>query len=63
MNPDILRPQLECFFRQRPVLLAYLFGSQTTGYTHAESDIDVAVLLDASLTPNERFAERLYFIR
>ena len=62
MNPDVLRPQLACLFRQRPVLLTYLFGSQTTGHTHAESDIDVAVLLDASLTADERFAERLTLI-
>jgi predicted nucleotidyltransferase len=62
MNPDALRPQLVHFFHQRPVLLAYLFGSQTTGRTHAESDIDVAVLLNASLTAEERFAERLTLI-
>jgi predicted nucleotidyltransferase len=62
MNPDVLRLQLARFFHQRPVLLAYLFGSQTTGQTHAESDIDVAVLLDASLTADERFAARLTLI-
>ena len=56
---DILHPQLTHFFRQRPVQLAYLFGSQATGYTHTESDVDVAVLLDAALTADERFTERL----
>jgi predicted nucleotidyltransferase len=44
------------------VLLAYLFGSQTTGQTHAASDIDVAVLLATSLTADERFAIRLTLI-
>jgi predicted nucleotidyltransferase len=62
MNADVLRPQLEHLFHQHPVLLAYLFGSQATGRTHADSDIDVAVLLNASLTPDERFAERLTLI-
>ena len=56
---DILHPQLTHLFRQRPVQLAYLFGSQATGYTHTESDVDVAVLLDAALTADERFTERL----
>lgn len=62
MNLDVLRPQLAHLFHQHPVLLAYLFGSQTTGRTHADSDIDVAVLLNASLTPDARFAERLTLI-
>ena len=59
MHLDTLLPQLERLFRQRPVQLAYLFGSQATGRTHAESDVDIAVLLDTSLTADERFAERL----
>lgn len=29
----------------QPVIVAYLFGSQTTGLAHAESDVDVAILL------------------
>jgi predicted nucleotidyltransferase len=62
MDPDVLRLHLAHLFHQHPVLLAYLFGSQTTGQTHAESDIDVAVLLHASLTADERFAERLTLI-
>jgi predicted nucleotidyltransferase len=44
------------------VQLAYLFGSQVTGCTHAESDVDVAVLLAASLTADERFTARLTLI-
>lgn len=56
---DALRPCLERLFAARPVRVAYLFGSQVTGRTHEESDVDVAVLLDASLTPDERFRQRL----
>jgi predicted nucleotidyltransferase len=59
---DALRPQLEHLLRQCPVQLAYLFGSQTTGHRHAESDIDIAVLLNESLTADERFTERLTLI-
>jgi predicted nucleotidyltransferase len=40
---------------------AYLFGSHARGRSHAESDIDVGVLLHRSVfpTPRERFAERV----
>jgi predicted nucleotidyltransferase len=59
---DVLRPQLVSLFHQHPVSLAYLFGSQVTGQTHAESDVDVAVLLDAALTAETCFAARLALI-
>lgn len=62
MHLDTLSPQLEHIFRQRPVQLAYLFGSQATGQTHADSDVDIAVLLNDGLTGDERFAERLSLI-
>jgi predicted nucleotidyltransferase len=41
----------------------YLFGSHARGRTHAESDIDVGVLLHRAVfpTPRERFAERVRF--
>jgi len=40
---------------------AYLFGSQSTGKTHRESDVDVGVLLGWRTHPTrqERFEERL----
>lgn len=40
---------------------AYLFGSHAAGRAHAESDIDVGVLLDRGRYPGpqERFAERV----
>jgi hypothetical protein len=61
MQLNILRPQLENLFKPRPVRLAYLFGSRAAGAVHAESDIDIAVLLDDSLSPDERFSKRLSF--
>jgi predicted nucleotidyltransferase len=36
------------------VLSAYVFGSHAEGRAHAESDIDVGVLLDRRLAPTER---------
>ena len=59
MDLDAFRQPLQCLFQQHPVRLAYLFGSQATRRTHPNSDVDVAVLLDESLTSDERFAERL----
>src|SRR5215471_9426053 len=59
MDLDAFRQPLQCLFQQHPVRLAYLFGSQATRRTHPGSDVDVAVLLDESLTPDEHFAERL----
>ena len=59
MDLDAFRQPVQCRFQQHPVRLAYLFGSQATRRTHPGSDIDIAVLLGESLTPDERFAERL----
>ena len=43
------------------LISAYLFGSHAEGRAHAESDIDVGVLLDRKRYPGpqERFAERV----
>jgi predicted nucleotidyltransferase len=59
MDLDAFHRPLQCLFQQHPVRLAYLFGSQATRRTHPSSDVDVAVLLDESLTSDKRFAERL----
>lgn len=59
MDVDAFRQPLQCLFQQHPVRLAYLFGSQATRRTHPSSDIDIAVLLDEALPPDERFAERI----
>ncbi len=36
------------YFKDKPVLKAYLFGSQVTGKANRESDIDILVELDYS---------------
>ncbi len=41
------------------VLLAYLFGSEASGYTHRESDVDIAVLLDDKISPEYYFDKSL----
>jgi predicted nucleotidyltransferase len=45
--------------RSQPVQLAYLFGSHARGTADAESDIDVAVLADPSLSKEQRHALKL----
>ena len=44
----------QVIFADTPVVLAYLFGSQVEGRTHAGSDVDVAVLFDEGLSPVEQ---------
>lgn len=39
---------LKNYFKTRPVLKAYLFGSFLHGNTHSQSDIDILVDLDYS---------------
>jgi predicted nucleotidyltransferase len=46
------------------VVSAYLFGSESLGLAHRESDVDVGVLLDRRLYPQraDRFDARLHLI-
>lgn len=37
------------------VSLAFLFGSQAKGFTHNNSDVDIAVLLDEKIKPKKYF--------
>lgn len=56
---------LEAFFASRTgVIAGFLFGSQAQGRAHVESDIDVAVLLDAGAFPTatDRSRERVRMI-
>ncbi len=51
MQPDELDNKLMDFFnKQEHVRLAYLFGSAASGKAGKLSDIDIAVLLDDSLS-------------
>jgi predicted nucleotidyltransferase len=55
-------PQLHQVFDGTPVLVAYLFGSHAVGRAGSNSDYDLAVLLDTSLTQRERGRWRLELI-
>jgi predicted nucleotidyltransferase len=57
-----LKTALRPAFERQGVRLAYLFGSQATGQTHAESDTDVAVLLPDTLTPMRQHEIRMDLI-
>jgi predicted nucleotidyltransferase len=48
-----------CVSRKREVQAAYLFGSHAKGRARAASDVDIAILLDPSVEPSERFDYRL----
>jgi predicted nucleotidyltransferase len=47
MNRDVIN-QVKSFFRNKPVLRAYLFGSQARNESIKNSDIDILVELDYS---------------
>ncbi len=53
---------LECLNEQTHVKLAYLFGSRAEGKEGKLSDIDIAVLLDESLSKKERVDLQLKLI-
>lgn len=42
-------------FRENNVLAAYLFGSLAKGVSHAQSDVDVAIIFERSVPPSEYF--------
>ena len=51
-----MRSVLTRFFSESAhpeVLVAYLFGSHGRGTAHAQSDVDVAILLDRQLLPTQ----------
>jgi predicted nucleotidyltransferase len=55
-NPLALKLQqlLPRVLVNRPIALAYLYGSATTGQTTPFSDVDIALVIDENLTPLER---------
>lgn len=53
-----LKQSVVTIFSRYPVVSAYLYGSQVTGFTHAESDIDIAayVMPDSELELNQELS-------
>ncbi len=61
MNEHVRR-RLERHFAasaERDFIFAYLFGAHAAGRAHRESDVDVGVLLDRSLSAQARFQARV----
>lgn len=59
----LFEKELIHFFRNiDSVILAYLFGSTVRGDTNELSDVDIAVMLDESLSKKDKFDEELYLI-
>ena len=48
MTPNQIRNQVAPYFRHKPVLRAWLFGSQAAGTAQEGSDIDILLELDYS---------------
>ncbi len=41
-----IKNKISNYFKQKPVVKAYIFGSQAKGTSNAESDLDILVELD-----------------
>lgn len=53
MNFEIVKPHIKKLAKKYDLTLVVLFGSQVTGETHKESDVDVAYLSDEKLSFDE----------
>lgn len=60
MTTESLKLLSEELSKEKDILFAYIFGSQATGKTHVESDIDLAVYLEPF--PENTFERRLELI-
>lgn len=58
-SPDVDPATVRRVVSGRPIRLAVLFGSHARGTQTAESDVDVAVAFDGSLSPEARHRARL----
>ncbi|MEW6232933.1 MAG: nucleotidyltransferase domain-containing protein [Chloroflexota bacterium] len=62
LDLETILSQLKEYFAQQPeIVLAYLYGSYATGKPHAQSDMDIGVLFDDSLSSSEQFHRALYY--
>ena len=62
MITDAQRSMLAEYFSTQPVDAVYLFGSQATGTSRADSDLDLGVLFAAGIDRSRRFDLRLEFM-
>lgn len=53
INTDKIKKEFPVIARELNIKLALLFGSQVTGKIHKESDVDIAVLTENSISPME----------
>ena len=56
------KDQLAAYFATQPIEVVYVFGSQTTGKTRTDSDIDVGVLFKEGVSQSDRFDLKLKFM-
>lgn len=54
--------KLKKYFKNKPVRLVYLMGSQASGRTKPYSDVDLAVLFDQNLSSKQRFDVRIQLL-
>lgn len=59
MDRHRLTKTIAAALKGQPVSLAYLFGSQARGTADEESDVDVAVLAEEGLLPQDRHGLRV----
>ena len=62
MNFEEIKQKIIPFFeKDKDILFVYVFGSQVTGKTNFESDVDIAVFLDEKRI-KDMFKKRLLLI-
>ena len=55
MSTQTMTQQIAEYFKTQPVLKAWLFGSFSRGEEHADSDVDILIVLDHSQPVGLRF--------
>ena len=55
MSTEAMTKKIAEYFKTQPVLKAWLFGSFSRGEEHADSDVDILIVLDHSQPVGLRF--------
>lgn len=53
LQTDKIKPKIKKIAKKHQLSLVLLFGSQTTGKTHAHSDVDIAFVSEKYLRPSD----------